>query len=147
MKVKFWKETGQLFIAIPVFSICCIGLIIAGIISSIIPLIVIGTIFMFVTICFLFFPNYALTTITLSNKGIEIKWFNKQINFIHWNEIIEVKSIPRGLGSVLAFFSNNNQIVIDPTKKIYKAIMNLCTNQSVKNQMENDTHLEWFRKK
>ena len=109
MKVKFWKETGQLFIAIPVFSICCIGLIIAGIISSIIPLIVIGTIFMFVTICFLFFPNYALTTITLSNKGIEIKWFNKQINFIHWNEIIEVKSIPRGLGSVLAFFSNNNQ--------------------------------------
>lgn len=147
MKVKFWKETGQLFIAIPCFSICCVGLIIAGIINSIIPLIVIGIIFLVVVLCFLFLPNYALTTIIFSNDGIEIKWFKKQLAFIFWNEITEVKSIPRGKGSVLAFYSNNKKIVVAPTKKIYTAIMNFCSNQSVINQIENATRLEWFRRK
>lgn len=147
MKIKFWKETGQLFVAIPCFSICCIGLIIAGIISLTIPLIVIGIIFLAVILCFLFLPNYALTTVIFSNDGIEIKWFKKQLTFIFWNEIIEAKSIPRGKGSVLAFFSNNKKIVVDPTKKIYTAIMNFCSNQSVINQIENDLRLEWFRRK
>lgn len=144
MKVEFWKESGQLFIAIPCFSICSIGLIIAGIITSLIPMLIAGCIFLLFTLCFLFYPNYALTKVILSEEGIETKWFKMQIALIHWDEITDVKTTPKGRSWNLSFFSNNNKIEIQPTKKIFNSIMKLCINQNVKNKIQNDIHLKWF---
>lgn len=144
MKVVFWKESGQLFIAIPVFSICSIGLIIAGIITSLIPMLIAGCIFLLFTLCFLFAPNYALTKVILSEEGIETKWFKSQIAFIHWDDITDAKATPKGRSWNLSFFSNNNKIEIQPTKKIFNTIMELCINPNIKNQLQNDIHLKWF---
>ncbi len=144
MKKEFWKESGQLFIVIPCFSICSIGLIIAGIITSLIPMLIAGCIFSLFTLCFLFAPNYTLTKVFLSEEGIEIKWFKSQIAFMHWNEITDVKTTPKGRSLNLTFFSKNNKIEIQPTKKIFNSIMKLCINPNIKNQIQNDIHLKWF---
>ena len=146
MKEEFWKESGQLFIVIPCFNICSISLIIAGIITSSIPILIAGCIFLLFTLCFLFAPNCALTKVFLSEKGIEIKWFKSQIAFIHWDEITDVKTTPKGRYWNLSLFSKTNRIEIQPTKKILNSIMKLCINPNVKNQIQNDLHLKWFSK-
>ena len=80
----------------------------------------------------------------MSEEGIETKWFKRQIALIHWDEITAVKTTPKGRSWNLSFFSNNNKIEIQPTKKIFNSIMELCINQNVKNQIQNDIHLKWF---
>ena len=148
MRVTFWKEFGQLFIAIPSFCLFSFGFILAGIIAPLTPLLIAGIILLFVSLCFLFAPNFGLTKIVISEEGIATKWFNKQLAFLSWNKITETKTIPRGRGHVvLCFIENNKKIIIDPTKQIYDAIMIFCTNPNIKAQLKNDANLNWINKK
>lgn len=108
-------------------------LIIIGIILSIIRssgysgMIFCGLIPLLAMICILTFNKGLLSKIIYSENGIIWKRFKKNIMFISWEEITEIKNTPISMySSYLSFISNNKQIDVELTKKMYDAIMFIC---------------------
>ena len=145
MKYEFWKEPGQLFIAIPVFGVCGLVFLILGIVYSVWILTVFATTILIYIIYKLIAPKQALTKVMFSEFGVEIKWIRKQILFITWSEIIEVKSVPWGKSFRLAFVTKNSKLEMEPRKKIYNAVMELCSKSSIKYQLQNDSNFNCYR--
>ncbi len=147
-KFVFWKNNSNLFLGIPILLVLFLAFIIAGIVltpknSIFLPMIIMSAICFLFLVYFLFFDKRTLSKIELSEEGIEWKWLGKNILFLGWHEIINIKSTTRGKGAEdLSIISNSEQIDISLTKKIYRTIMQVCPNQLVK-KMIND--IECFK--
>ena len=56
----------------------------------------------------------------------------KEISKISWSEVTDVDSVPVGKGRFyLSFISNKQEISVDITKKMYKALVQLCPNFNI----------------
>lgn len=133
MKVTFWKHQIELFLGWLVIIILSVILIITGTIFTVKEASVYWSILFSGIICLipsiyvLFFQKKVLSKVTFSNKRIEVIWFKKEITFLYWSDVIEVRATSHGRGHCyLSFISRDQQIDIDPTKKIFKTIMILC---------------------
>ena len=152
MKITFWKHKYELFIGAILLAIISLLFIIIGIVliiqnHYIWPILVLGIINLILILYLLFFQKRILSKVIFSNEGIEWIWLKKRILFISWNNITDIKSSPRGRGAEdLSLISYDNKIDVSLTKKMYDAIMILCPNQNIKNQINNIDSFKWFHK-
>ncbi len=152
MKITFWKHKYELFIGAILLAIISLLFIIIGIVliiqnHYIWPILVLGIISLILILYLLFFQKRILSKVIFSNEGIEWIWLKKRILFISWNNITDIKSSPRGRGAEdLSLISYDNKIDVSLTKKMYDAIMILCPNQNIKNQINNIDSFKWFHK-
>ncbi len=153
MKIEFWKHETELFIGWISLMILSSILFIGGIILSIKdidiywPVLLSGTIMLIISFCSLFFEKRTLSKVIFSEEGIEWKWLNKKIAFINWDDVIDVVPTPHGRGEFdLTFVSNKCNIDLGLTKKMYKAIMQICPNPNLKMIINNIDCFKYFHR-
>lgn len=137
-KLEFWAHKSNLILGIPMIIILLLIFLSIGIIempkSSIFwPMITMSIICLIFLIYILFFDKRTLSKVKFSEKGIELVWLGRDILFVDWYDIKEVKSTPRGKGAEdLSIISNTTQVDIGLTKQMYNTIIQICPNPLVK---------------
>ncbi len=147
MKVKFWKPHGGLLVTIMllVISFAFVALWISGIIVSRsywYIFAILTAVFVALILCIFLSKEY-FSTITLSSDEIEWKWYKKKILSIKWEDVsdIQVKSVYIGTYNLIFVLEDKRKIEVALTLKLYCTIMTLCPYQSLKNIIENNSHL------
>lgn len=146
MKVSFWKNRTEL-----IFMMCLIAL---GIIFTLIGVIkftalyqffICGIILLIPCLMFLLFCRSPLTKLILSEEGLECKWFKQISVTIRWNEIIDVGRKQRSMAlSYLSLVTNDKQVDIDLTKKMYDTIMILCPYENIKSKINSIQYFKYL---
>ncbi len=153
MKVKFWKHTKEFHFYITIIIVSLIVPIweIIDIIknNSFPVFIIFYSLYLFVTFIYMLFIDKRITSkVVFSMEGIEVKYFKKQIVYIRWEDILEAKETVRNVRfSWLSFVTENNQINIDLTKKIYNIIMLMCPREDIKRNINNIEYFKWYHRK
>lgn len=139
MQTTFWKEGIVKIVALALLPLFPISMIIAGLILSFDNnwyWVLLGT-----GVCLLFmclFPLLSRDTFTkvlLSNSGITLKNRNKNLQ-IEWWDITDVKTTYSGYTiRYLTFITNETTINIFLNMNLYNAIMELCSNTTIKNKI------------
>ncbi len=142
MKVEFWKHQSEILIAWPFFIVCSLVLIILGIILMITQSIgyfgmsLSGIIIFLPSVIYIFVNPKVLSKVEYSETGIVWKRFKKIILSMNWSDINSIRRVPVSPYMInLAFVSNNDEIVVEMTKKMCKTIMILCPEPFVKTQI------------
>lgn len=151
MKVKFWLDLEDLIIVC--LGLCFFGLctVVSGAMISVktdwyVLTIVFGVLFLANVFAF-FLIKKVSSKVSFSHDGIEWTWFKKQIVFISWDDVTEVKETWQGRSKRLSFFNGDKEIqVCFIRKKMYDAIMILCPYQNIKNEINNMRLPVWFKK-
>ncbi len=152
MKVKIWKHTVGFF-----SIVFCIVLILIMIIISIIKVIkdyhywamlVLFVLFLIYFLLYLIFSKNALSKVVFSEDGIEWIRFKKQIAFIRWDEISDVKQTLAGKYSYcLTFIAGSKRIDIDvSSKKIYNSIIQICPEPNIRMMINEINSLKYFHR-
>lgn len=140
MQTIFWKEGMVKIITVSLLPLFPLSLIIAGIITSLknnmfLILVGVGVILLLLCLC-LIFQKDIFAKVIISAIGIELK-SGKKCKHIGWHAVTDVKTIYSGYTlRYLTFISNENSIDIFLSKKLLTSIMELCSNDEVKNRIE-----------
>jgi len=116
--VSFYTMVAIFFIFVPVLSfVFLILMIIEGDQNGIIVLSIMtpGSIFL-AWIATLSRKRFLLSKILISDKGIECLLFRKQLLFIRWDEVTDVKRVMDGFLPSMAIFRGKEWIGFEPTK-------------------------------
>ena len=110
---------------------------------------VIWAVFLIFTILILIFDEKCLSKLTFSEQGIRWTRFNKEVMYIKWIDITNIKQTPAGLATFyLTFVSNDKCIKMDiASKKMYKQILDICPNENIKFMIKNIDFLRNYNKK
>ena len=73
--------------------------------------------------------------IEISQEGIIWKYKKKVVISIRWNEITAVKEEPHLRNLFLVIYSGQDKIQLDLTKNMFKAIISICPNDRVKDDI------------
>lgn len=152
MKVKFWKYSLELyfylFLIIPIaFLFLIFAITDLSPINSFEEWLVIAVFSSFLIFCiaWVFIDKNLLSKVVFSEKGLEIIRFKKQVTFISWDDITEVKTKLRGRGNEhLMFVCGKTQVDIFLTKKMYNIIMLICPNECIKRLINNIDYFKSF---
>ncbi len=151
MKVIFWKHQSEILIALPFFLGCSLILIILGTILMIIQslgflgMLIFGIVMLFFSLIYGFVNPKIFSKVEYSENGIVCKRFNKILSSITWKDINSIRKIPLSRSMVnIAFVSNNDEIIVELTKKMYDTIMILCPEPYVKTQINEIEEFKWF---
>ena len=106
-------------------------------------------IFFIIGICWFFLDKNILSKLTFSEQGIRWTRFNKEVMYIKWIDITNIKQTPDGLATFyLTFVSNDKCINMDiASKKMYKQILDICPNENIKFMIKNIDFLRNYNKK
>lgn len=150
---EFWRHRSEIIIFWPFVFIFSFTFIISGIVLMIIKdlgfagMILAGIIPLIISFILIISDTKLLSKIIISDKGIEWKKFKKQILFIDWHEIIEIKTTPISpTARYLSFVSNKGKIDLELTKKIYNTIMIVCPDSNVKMQINDLKDFKYLHK-
>lgn len=153
MEVVFWKQQSKLVIGIVIASLLLITSLVLGILS------LNGIVFWGCTITFfcffifmiglIFFDRNILSKLTFSEDGIKWTRFNKEIMYMNWDEIVEIKQTPAGRATCYLTFDTGQKFMhIDvSSKKMYDAIINICPSGNIKYRIRNLDFLKWYQRK
>lgn len=137
MEVKFWKHGIELFgylsfiLIVLLGDILCIIFVLLNEISTL-SIVIFSAILLFLLLI-VFFNKNVLSKVIISEIGIKLMWFKKEILFINWEDIIEVKSAVQSFcTNYLTFVTKDNTIRFDLTKKMYDTIMAVCPIPNIK---------------
>jgi hypothetical protein len=87
------------------------------------------------------------STVTFSNEGVEWRLFKKQVLFIKWEEIADVKQTHYGMIHQVALFRGQEKIEMEVLRKMYNTIMTICPMPDVKIKINELPCLKFFHKK
>ena len=138
MKTKFWKHQFGILFFWPFMSIIALAIVLAGLILTLkntayLGLLVGGLIPLVIIIGELIFDRRVLSKVEFSEDGIKCYRLKKQITYIRWSEITDVKDISVARGHrYLRFVAENKKLDVDLTKKMYEAIIALCPYPNLK---------------
>ena len=109
---------------------------------------IIWFIFLIITTIIVIFDKKHLSKLIFSEHGIRWIKFNKEIMYMQWEDITDIKQTPAGLATFyLTFVSNDKQINMDIfSKKMYKEILNICPNENIKLRIKNLDFLRNYNK-
>ncbi|MBQ7977308.1 MAG: hypothetical protein IJ301_01740 [Clostridia bacterium] len=153
MEVVFWKHKSYLVFMTFIIFIALISSIIFAILAITNIDMLIGCAFMFIVfiigICCIFINNNFLSKLTFSEDGIKWTRFNKEIMFMNWDEIVEIKQTPAGRATCYLTFDTGQKFMhIDvSSKKMYDAIINICPSGNIKYRIRNLDFLKWYQRK
>lgn len=144
MKQTFWKHQLEILFFWPLSTILSLSCFVVGIVmttkkSLYRPILAMGIFLLIICIYAVFFRKETLCKITFLEEKIIVKRLNKTITTMQWFEIIDVKGNLYGNkgGRYMSFISQNNQIDVVPTKKMYNAIIEICPSNAIKNKINN----------
>lgn len=149
MKAEFWKKGTISIVVALIFLFISLGTVIAGIVvtlndSSLWYLIAIGGAILLMSIGLLF---SSFEKVVLSDDGIELKYGKKQLTFINWYDITDIKAKLGGKAlGYLTFFKGAERIDLILDFKPFNAVMDICPNANVKYQIANLPQLADFIK-
>ena len=151
MKYEFWAYGGINILLWPTYFISCAGIFIFAIVmndkTSIYP-VIIGFIFIILGLLVIFLNPKILTKIVFTTKGVALKRYNKIIVNIDWENVIEIYEVCYARANKIAYIkSNDAQIEIFPTRKIYNAIMDVCPYESFKHIFNELEAFKWYHRK
>ncbi len=152
MKTRFWKHEFEILFVYPLFFAISFAIFLAGTILmfssiSFLPLMLVGLIFLILITCSILFNKRLLSKVIYSKEYIKQERLKKEIKRIYWNEIIDIDSIPVGRGHFyLSFVSNQQQISVELTKKMYKTILQLCPNINIVTKIKQMNEFKWLHK-
>ncbi len=149
MEFKFWKNKAELLILFPIMIVIIVGGFIAFLLLTIknisfIPVLIIFTFSLFYILYFPFSKNSPFQKIIISDTSIKSNHFKKKTACIKWEEMssiylkVYINNTP-----IIIFESKNNIISMQPSKKLYKAILSVCPRQDLKDMLKN---IEWFKR-
>ena len=153
MEVMFWKHKIMFVTSIFIASLLFVTSLILVILSlnnlvfwgcSIVFLI-----FFIILMCLIFLDKNVLSKLTLSEDGIKWTRFNKEIMYMNWDEIVEIKQTPAGRATCYLTFDTGQKFMhIDvSSKKMYDAIINICPSGNIKYRIRNLDFLKWYQRK
>lgn len=139
MEVRFWKEGKLLlFFALPLFLLVAItiSIIIICVDTGILGAIIMCLVCLSSLVPFLIKKNWDLVYLSIS--GITVKRFKKIISTISWQQVKDVEIKYSGYTPrYLSFIYNSTQIDISINKKLYEAVLKLCSNVNIKEKVLN----------
>ncbi|MBQ8522208.1 MAG: hypothetical protein IJ458_00915 [Clostridia bacterium] len=151
MEIGFWKH--QLKVGISLFmEILCFVFAVTSIVLVVKEsfywiVLVFAIVMLLLNTYAVFFEAKILYKVFFSNKGIRVKRLKKELLFINWEDITEVKATPYARGdSYLSFMIVNNQLDVDLTKKMYDTIMILCPYTGIKTMINNLPQFKWYHR-
>ena len=152
MEKEFWKHPLDILFFWPLCALISISTIITGIIlaiksSELLPILYLGLFLIFICVLGVFVEPKTLSKVIFTDEEICVKRFNKVIASIKWCEIIEIKGYCYSISArYMSFISSDTRIDIDPTKKMYDAIMSICPYASLRNMIEDIDMFKCFHK-
>lgn len=152
MTIKFWAHKMELLFIYPLFLTISFIIFLTGSILmstdlSFYPLMLIGLIAIIILLCSLIFNKRLLSRVVISENYIALERMKKEIKKISWNEVIDVDSIPVAKGRFyLSFISSQQEISVDITKKMYKALVQLCPNFNIIIKINQMNEFKWLHK-
>ena len=152
MTIKFWAHKMELLFIYPLFLTISFIIFLTGSILmstdlSFYPLMLIGLIAIIILLCSLIFNKRLLSRVVISENYIALERMKKEIKKIPWNEVIDVDSIPVAKGHFyLSFISSQQEISVDITKKMYKALVQLCPNFNIIIKINQMNEFKWLHK-
>ena len=152
MEIKFWAHEFELLFFYPFFLAISFAIFLAGLILmftdlSFYPLMLMGLVFLIILICSLFFDKRPLSKVVITENYIALERMKKEISKISWSEVTDVDSVPVGKGRFyLSFISNKQEISVDITKKMYKALVQLCPNFNIIMKINQMNEFKWLHK-
>ena len=85
-----------------------------------------------------------LSKVSFSEQGIGWRLFRKQLKFFRWEEI---SSVGQGRLGMLAFYKGNDKIEVNIAPRRYKALMRICTDEKLKQQIRELGFLRFYNRK
>ena len=152
MEYTFWEKGTSLFGILFILSLLFVAIVTFSILTIFYPSFWLASLFMglLFAFCFvmLFLDKKYLTKITLTENGIKGTWLNKNIGFIKWEKIIEVKETVRSRApSWLTLKTQTQQLDIELTKKLYNKIMEICPIPNLKVMINELEDFKFFHRK
>lgn len=151
MVVKFWKHGNTLIFFMFLLLLLCAITITLGICTiNNNSLLSVFLIFLVLSILYLnifIFDKKFLSKVIFTNDGIKWIWLKKEIEFIRWEDIVDVTDtiISRG-GRYLTFITTNNKIHLDLTQSMYDTIMAICPIPNLKVRINEIEYFKCFHK-
>lgn len=139
MQTTFWKEGIVKIVVLALLPLCPISMIIAGLILSFNDngywvLLGAGVLLLFMCLVPLLSRD-TFTKVLLSNSGITLKSRNTN-QHIDWYDVTDVKTTYSGYTiRYLTIITGETAINIFLNLDLYNAIMELCPNTAIKNQI------------
>ncbi len=139
MQTTFWKEGIVKIVVLALLPLCPISMIIAGLILSFNDngywvLLGAGVLLLFMCLVPLLSRD-TFTKVLLSNSGITLKSRNTN-QHIDWCDVTDVKTTYSGYTiRYLTIITGETAINIFLNLDLYNAIMELCSNTAIKNQI------------
>ncbi len=154
MEVKFWKHTSELWFGWLILLVSLFFGVIFGIILTItngpdcLFVVFVCLTLILVMIINLFTDKKLLSKVIYCENGIKIIRLKKQIDYISWDDIIEVEETIRAYNlNWLCFVTKDKKINVSLTKKMYDTIMLICPYNRIKTAVNNLDSFKCFHKK
>lgn len=152
MELVVWKHKIKFMVLIPMTVIIFCAFIIFTILA-LTNIVFWGysvsmLVFFLMFICLIFFDKNVFSKLTFSEQGIKWTRFNKEIMYMKWENVTDIKQTYMGPTTFyLTFVSGDKSINMDiASKKMYKEILNICPNENIKFKIKNLDFLRNYNK-
>ena len=152
MKFEFWKHQPEILFIWPFMFFLASACLIVGIILPAIetfywPLLFAGLLSFSISIYIGFCQEKTMSKVIYTENEIILKRFKKEILRVKWDDLINVKATLFSKSYYLSFVTEDKQIDVTLTKKMYQAIMLVCPYESIKTRINNIEQFKWFHRK
>ena len=144
MQKEFFKNKAALIFVIGTFiivEIVILSLVVSALLGNeniaVLYPAIIACVLPLIFLLFIFFCRKEfLSKVVFSEEGLEWKLFKKQLLFIKWEEITDVKVIVEGVGNIQpAIYRNSEKIQMEASRKAYDSFMKFCPDPNIKAQI------------
>lgn len=152
MQAVFWKEGLLKVVAvIATIAFCFAFSLTFGILSifdnKYLSLFFAGLIMCVVAVSPILIDEHLFAKVIVSDSGLTLKLRKKQLMFLSWQDIADVKLVFFGKMDALAFSNLSDKLVVVVGWKFYCAMMEVCSDVNIKYQIKNEPFLEYYKRK